>query len=204
MALVQKIECSECHRPTKAEEGLHIEGTIRHGYGGEVFGEEDEYFFCCAECLWNFLGLGDLPVENSAPVAVEAPRSGQRIEVGDTPQPFPVEDETFSIPPPPPGLGPVPDSTGAEAVPRKVPVIRKSPPKKLKKSESAPVQAKPRKLFQDEEPVGYFLPKGLPNTGKLPGELKKYAEGPGGEGIREMEKGIEARLRASLPEPPEG
>ena len=216
MGLVQKIECSQCHRPTSATEGLHIEGTIRNGYRGEELSDEGEYFFCSAECLWAFLGLGDPLVDTETQEVAQAPSQGQRVALEDPSLSLPPlsMDELPPIPPPPRSVS-IPNLP--ELAPKKVTVTRKAPPKGAPPKPQAKVSPKtvarpedpkpqakvaPRKLFNQEEPVGFSLPKGLPNTGKLPGELAKYSEPPTKD-LGEMEKQFEARLRETRPKPSE-
>lgn len=208
--LKEFIVCSGCGQTTLGTEGLHFQGLLRDGFRGPVLGDgdpESEYFFCSLECLGSYVNASGHVTSTPSPVKttdVVTPRPGERIPIaeggedsdwaeGRKPVRLPGPQDVVEPMSPPPPVVPVPHSNTRAAGPKHTVVKRGGAPPK------ATPESKPRKLFQNEEPVGYVLPKGLPNSGKPPSELAAFTSL---DGVGDMASQIEARLRRQIPPTP--
>ncbi len=207
--LKEFIVCSGCGQPTPGAEGLHFQGLLRDGFRGAVLGDgdpESEYFFCSLECLESYVNASSPGAPLTGAVGVKdtvTPLPGERIPVAEE-----GEDNDWAegrkpvrLTGPPgiaePSVSPIPSvppPSTRTVVPKRTVV------KKVATSPKTPPSPKPRKLFQSEEPVGYVLPKGLPNSGKPPAELAAFTSLP--DGIGDMASQVEARLRRQIPPTP--
>jgi hypothetical protein len=173
--IIAYVPCSGCGQLIPSPDGLHIEGTLRDGYHGSILGEENsDFFFCSMDCLYAFVGskgLSQVPeVASDLPEINEDRRQEARKE---DPEPKESPEEETPIP-----------------APRAI--------KKVTRRTEAPEPVKARKLFQGEEPLGYNLPKGPPNTGKPPSELRQFTDPPSKD-LRAMEEELREKLKASRP-----
>lgn len=210
--LIGYVMCSGCNQTTPGNEGLHIQGILRDGFHGPVIGDvetDSEYFFCSLDCLMVFLQAAGGPQAAQRPhpaaqgVATGGPSPGERIPLeddwADGGKPVPMKDlaERFDTPPPPQAQHSQapPQREGVQAPPKQVVARRR-----VVVSKQAQPPVAPRRLFQGEEPLGYTLPKGLPNTGKAPPELAPYVSVP--ETIGGIAAQMEAKVRSQIPKLP--
>jgi hypothetical protein len=205
--IVAHVPCSGCGQLTPSTDGLHIEGTLRDGYHGPVVGEENsEYFFCSLDCLYEFMSSNGASQvsggswaawEKGEPSETEPQGDGGRGSWEETQEKIQEDPQQESQPIPPSGARKIVHKSLQREAPAEGEV--KEPPRVIKTvSKKVPNPVRARKLFQGEEPIGYSLPKGLPNTGNPPSELKQYVRPPV-ESLRAMEEEMKAKLKASRP-----